>query len=171
MVVLPLGSTYKYWDKGAIAADWAAPAFNDGAWAQGPAPLGYGDPHIATTVSFGPNPNAKFTTTWFRTTFLVKNAASVFALTLDLMRDDGARVFLNGVEAARSNLPGGAINTNTLASSIVTDAEETTFFTFSLDPALLIDGANVFAVEVHQGVSDSSDLGIEAQLTLEQLAP
>lgn len=171
VTALPEGSTYLYWDKGSVAADWAEPGFDDSGWAQGTAPLGYGDPHIVTEVGFGPNFAAKYITTWFRTTFDVKNAASVTGVTLELMQDDGARAFLNGAEAARSNLPGGVISSNTMASMSLQDTEETTFSAFMVDPALLVDGPNVIAIEVHQSGATSSDLGMDARVTLEQLAP
>ena len=171
VTALPEGSTYRFWDKAMVAANWFDPAFDDSAWAQGPAPLGYGDPHIVTTISFGPNPSSKRITAWFRTTFEVKNAASITSATINILRDDGARVFLNGAEAFRTNMPNGNITTNTLASNLVVDAEETAIFTFSLSPALFVEGTNFLAVDVHQAVQDSTDMGIDMEITLEQFGP
>jgi hypothetical protein len=172
VVALPDGSTYRYWDKGSVPANWSDPGFDDSGWATGAAPLGYGDAHIVTDVAYGPNANSKYITTWFRTTFDVMNAASVSAATLELMRDDGAMAFLNGTEVARSNLPNGAITSNTLASNLVQNAgQETMFFAFTVDPTALVEGTNVLAIEVHQAVADSSDLGIDARVTLEQPGP
>jgi hypothetical protein len=171
VIALPEGSTYLYWDQGSVAATWAEPGFDDSNWETGAAPLGFGDPHIATTVGFGGNPNSKYITTWFRTTFDVTNAPSVIAATLELMRDDGARAFVNGAEAARTNMPNGAIDANTLASDIVDGGDETIYYAFVLDPALLVEGSNTLAIEVHQAVDNSSDLGIDARVTLEQLSP
>src|SRR5256885_8097254 len=69
--VLPAGSSWRYLDTGIdLGTAWRAPNFNDASWSSGAAPLGYGDP-VATTVSFGPDPNAKYTTTYFRTRFVV----------------------------------------------------------------------------------------------------
>jgi hypothetical protein len=171
VVALPEGSSYFFWDSGSVAANWFDPAFDDSSWEKGLAPLGFGDPHIVTTVGFGPNPQSKFITTWFRTAFNVMNAASVTGATLELLRDDGARIFLNGVEAARSNMPNGAINNSTLASNIVDGNEEDLFFSLPVDPALFVEGQNVLAIEVHQAVANSSDLGIDARIILEQLSP
>jgi hypothetical protein len=78
---------------------------------------------------------------------------------------------LNGAEAARSNLPNGAINASTLASDIVDGNQEDMFFSIPLDTALFVEGQNVLAIEVHQGVANSSDLGIDARIILEQLSP
>jgi hypothetical protein len=168
---LPGGSEYWYWDKGSVASNWADPGFDDSGWTKGLAPLGYGDPHILTEVGFGPSPASKYITTWFRTSFDVKNAASVIAVTLELMRDDGALAYLNGVEVARSNLPSGAITADTEASEVIQGAEETELVAFKVDPAVLVEGSNWLAIEVHQSVANSSDLGIDAKVTLEQLVP
>ena len=54
---------------------WIAAGFNDSAWASGPAQLGYGDGDETTVVSYGPDANNKYITTYFRRAFLVTNAA------------------------------------------------------------------------------------------------
>ena len=79
---------------------------------------------------------------------------------------DGAIVFLNGTEWVRSNLPNGAITPSTLALSIVDGAQEGEFLAFDVDPSLLVDGQNVLAIELHQSEANSSDLGIDARVTL-----
>jgi hypothetical protein len=166
MIALPEGSMYKYWDNGVLPGpNWMDPGFADVAWETGAAPLGYNDAHIVTTVGYGPSMQSKYITTWFRTSFDVTGAKSVSAMQLEILRDDGAVAYINGTEVARSNMPAGAIGANTLASGISPD--ETTFFSFPVDPALLVEGANVLAVEVHQAAANSSDLGFDARVTLE----
>jgi hypothetical protein len=172
VTVLPEGSVYRYLDTGsAPPATWIDADFDDSSWKMGAAPLGYEDAHIVTTVSYGFNANNKFITTWIRTTFEVTDAASVASAKVELMRDDGARAFLNGVEVARSNLPQGAITATTLASASVSGGQETSFFSFDVDPSLFVEGTNVLAVEVHQSSGTSSDLGVDARVTVEQPAP
>ena len=63
----------------------------------------------------GPTPNNRYLTTYFRRTFTVSDPASIAALTLHLVRDDGAVVYLNGTEIARSNMPTGTITSATRA--------------------------------------------------------
>ncbi len=46
--------------------------------------------------------------------------------------------------------------------------QEGTFTPFAVDPSLLVNGKNVLAIEVHQAVANSSDLGIDARITLVQ---
>jgi hypothetical protein len=158
------GSVWRYSDVGAVPAGWQARDFADGGWSAGSAELGYGDSDEATVVGFGPNPNAKYRTTYFRRSFTVGDPDALRDATLHLRRDDGAVVYLNGVEIARSNMPGGAIAYATAASSSVGGADERTFFDFAVDPARFVNGTNVLAVEVHQRDNTSSDLSFEASL-------
>ena len=167
MTVLPEGSTYRYWDQGSVAPTWTGSGFDDSAWPTGTAPLGYGDGYIVTTVGFGPNPGAKYISTWFRTSFQVENAAAVTKALIELEVDDGAIVFLNGTEWVRWNMPNGAVDASTLASGIVDGAQEGQFIGFDVSPSLIVEGKNVLAIELHQAVANSSDLGIDARITLD----
>lgn len=164
-VLVPEGAVWRYLDDGSDQGTaWSAPSFDDSTWASGPAQLGYGDGDEATVVSFGPNSEAKFFTTYFRHTFQVPNPAQVQRLRMRLLRDDGAMVYLNGTELARSNMPGGAIGYTTPAAATISSTAESIFDPFSVDPALLQPGTNVFAVEVHQRSSSSSDISFDLEL-------
>jgi hypothetical protein len=157
VTLIPAGAVWKYYDVNGVdlGTAWRATNYSDAAWASGPAKLGFGDP--ATTVV---NSDPTRVTTYFRHRFVVTNASAISGLTLGLMRDDGAVVYVNGTEVFRSNMPGGTILNSTLASSAISGAEETTWFTNkTASPALLVTGTNVLAVEVHQGSASSSDLG------------
>lgn len=110
----------------------------------------------------------KIITTYFRKSFQADfSSGSPVSATLRLRRDDGAAVYLNGVEIARSNLPAGDLNASTLASSVVGGDSETQWFEFSIDPSLLMDGDNQLAAEVHQISSGSSDITFDAELILQ----
>jgi hypothetical protein len=162
---VPLGSTWTYRDDGSNQGTaWRAPAFNDLGWSSGPAQLGYGDGDEATTVGFGPNASAKYVTTYFRRAFTVANAASYSTLTLRLLRDDGAVVYLNGTEVFRTNLPSGAVTSATLASAAIGGADETTLVTAAIPAGLLVEGTNVLAVEMHQSGGTSTDLSFDLDL-------
>jgi hypothetical protein len=172
LTLVPVGSNYHYLDTNQPpSAQWVTAGFDDSALPSGPAPLGYGDPHIVTSVSFGADPANKPITTWFRATFEATGVATFTTATLKLLRDDGALVQLNGVEIARSNLPAGAIDQNTLAPVGATGAEETTYFSFDIDPSLFVEGKNVLTVEVHQSQAASSDLGFDAEVSVKHPAP
>ena len=82
-----------------------------------------------------------------------------------LLRDDGAVVYLNGTEVARSNLPAGAITATTFATTAVGGADESTFYPFTVSASGLVSGTNVLAVEVHQSDRTSTDISFDLELT------
>ncbi len=164
-VLVAKGSTWQYLDNGSNqGTKWRTDAFNHSTWSSGPAQLGYGDGDEATTVSFGPNASSKFITTYFRHTFEVSDPSLYQSLTLNLLRDDGAVVYLNGTEVFRSNMPPGSIGYSTLAPVAVGGADESAYYPASLSPALLTTGTNLLAVEIHQSGGTSSDISFDAEL-------
>ena len=159
------GSSWKYLANGTDqGTGWRATGFNDSAWASGPAQLGYGDGDEATTLGFGPDANNKYITTYFRRSFSVANASLFNGLTLRLLRDDGAVVYLNGVEVWRTNMPTGTVGYLTPASVAIGGADETTFVQTTISPSLLVTGTNVLAVELHQSGGTSTDISFDLQL-------
>jgi hypothetical protein len=167
---VPAGSSWRYLDNGTDQGTaWRAPAFDDRAWKTGQAQLGYGDGDEATLVGFGPDANAKYITTYFRLKFNVTDARGVTALTCQLLRDDGALVWLNGTLVVKDNLPDVSnpddITYLTLASSAIGGADESTFYPTVLDPGLLKEGVNTLAVEIHQSGGTSSDVSFDLALT------
>ena len=166
-VLLPNASVWKYLDDGSDQGTaWFASDFNDSAWASGPAPLGYSDSNgrlPATTNSFGPSATAKYITTYYRQAFMASNAASFAQIRLNIERDDGAVVYLNGTELSRFNMPTGAVTSVTGAASNAGD-DGGTIFSITVNPARLLDGVNVFAVEIHQDLGTSSDIWFQMNL-------
>jgi hypothetical protein len=102
----------------------------------------------------------KYITTYFRSYFKVTNAAGFLSLSFNLLRDDGAVIYLNGAELYRDNMPTGAITYTTLASSTQSGAASWIPKTVALSALTqpLRDGTNVLAVEVHQILATSSDI-------------
>lgn len=163
--LVPFGATWKYLDNGTDQGTaWRAPAFNDAAWASGPAQLGYGDGDEATVVSFGPNPGNKHITTYFRHTFSVASPAAIECLLLRVIRDDGIVAYLNGTEVLRNNLPAGTITNQTAAILALIEPGESNLVVAAVDASLLVAGNNVLAVEVHQSSSISTDLSFDLEL-------
>ncbi len=163
--LVPTGAVWRYLDDGSDPGTaWHDATFDDTAWKPGPAQLGYGDGDEATVVSYGSSANSKHLTTWFRRSFVVEDAALVTSLTARVLRDDGAIAYLNGVEFFRNNMPAGAVNHLTPASAACAD-DGTLFFSTNINPALLISGTNVLAVEIHQNTNTSSDISFDFGLT------
>lgn len=163
--LIEAGSTWKYLDNGTNQLDaWRQPGFDDTSWQSGTAQLGYGNNGEATTVSFGPASNNKYITTYFRSSFDVQDIHEITALTMGIVRDDGAVIYLNGTELERPNMPTGQINYLTRANGAVGGADESRFFDFIIDSNLLVEGSNEIAVEIHQANPSSSDISFDFRL-------
>jgi hypothetical protein len=160
------GSTWKYLDTGVSldGVNWTATGYSTTGWKSGAAQLGYGDGDEKTVVSYGPDATKKYTTTYFRQSFNIVNKSVYQSMNLSLTRDDGAVVYLNGVEIARSNMPGGTVLSSTFASTVVGGSDESRWFNFGVDPALLVNGTNTIAVEIHQADLTSSDISFSLAL-------
>lgn len=162
------GATWKYLDDGSNQGTaWKENTFDDSAWAAGPAKLGYEDGAV-TTLRQGPDgmtSTTKYITYYFRRAFNVSAAGAVQQLNLNILRDDGVVVYINGTEVARQNMPAGVIDHLTNSAAIVSGTDETTYFASSASPMpLLNEGENIISVELHQRDNASSDLGFDMEL-------
>lgn len=158
--------TWTYLDSGEDAGtEWRELGFDDSSWSSGNAELGYGDGDETTEVSYGPDANDKYITTYFRKEFTYSGADEISDLILNLRRDDGVLVYLNGVEIVRNNLPVGDIDYLTTALEAIAGADEESMLEFLFQEAL-IQGTNVIAVEIHQQSGTSSDISFEASLSV-----
>jgi hypothetical protein len=83
-------------------------------------------------------------------------------LSLRLKRDDGAIVYLNGREAARSSMPAGEVLASTPANNASDDGQS--FDVLSVPTQLLHAGENVLTVELHQATPSSSDASFDLEL-------
>jgi len=165
VILIPTGATWRYLDDGSDqGAAWYSPIFDDSTWAAGPAKLGYGNGNEATLLSYGPDPSNKYITTYFRHTFHVTDTIIYKGLYLNLLRDDGAVVYLNGTELVRTNMPTGTITYTTLASTVVEADDESAYFNIDLGPNNLVTGTNILAVEIHQAAGDSADISFDLEL-------
>jgi hypothetical protein len=160
---VPFGSTWKFLDDGSNQSNaWRSIDYEDDGWASGPAQLGYGDGDEATEVSYGTNAGNKYITTYFRQTFNVSDVSLFTNLLLNIIRDDGAVVYLNNVEVFRSNMPTGAVNYLTRAPD---GSSDNAVAGTNVSPSRLVNGVNLLAVEIHQDDDDSSDISFDLELT------
>ncbi|MGK7223266.1 fibrinogen-like YCDxxxxGGGW domain-containing protein [Kocuria flava] len=141
------------------ARDWAAPDFDDAAWKQGSAVLGWGSEQLGTTlVADGTRP----LTTYFRKDVEVADASTVEKLVLTTRADDGVAVYVNGEEVVRSNLPDGVLASGTYATAPRRTA------TAVAEPVrvevpgwMLRDGGNVIAAEMHSNWTNTTDASFD----------
>ncbi|MDA8968921.1 CotH kinase family protein [Akkermansiaceae bacterium] len=158
------GSEWKYLDDGSDQGTaWKESVFDDASWSAGDAQLGYGNGPV-TEISFGGVDNQKHFTYYFRRTFEVTDPSDFTALSLELQRDDGAVVYLNGKEVFRSNMDDGTVNFDTPAQNTASGNDETTFYSKAVAISELVTGTNVLAVEVHQITQSSSDVSFDLRL-------
>lgn len=161
-VLVTRGSRWRYLDTGSDPGPtWSMPAFEDAAWKEGPARLGFGGDGELTVIQGGPA-EARYAAVYFRRSLVVPDPSLYQELEVRVQRDDGAVVYLNGTEVFRSNLPAGTVTPSTYTGT-GTDSE-TAFYTARLPANALRVGTNVVAVEVHQANATSSDLGFDLEL-------
>jgi uncharacterized repeat protein (TIGR01451 family) len=183
-VKLPFGSVWNYHARNAAPAnnpaptDWKQPAYimpltwNVGAApVAGPGKYGYSSGQ-ATCLPSGllpvctPVAGNKYTASYFRNTvsFTALELASTFySIQLNLLRNDGIVVYVNGVERIRDNMPAGAIGYGTLASANITPGAAEAV-SYNLNPAFFVAGVNTIAVEVHLRATNSVDLSFDMQV-------
>ncbi len=170
VTALAAGSTWAYLDTGVDpGSTWNDVGFDQSNWLSGPGPLGYGDDGLGTTLGYGPDANNKYITTWYRSATSIRELDGIVSATMGIRRDDGAVVYLNGLEAFRTNMAEGPVDATTLASSSAGSYNETAYFEFPIDTSLLVAGDNLVAIEVHQHAATSSDLVMDAWLMIERV--
>jgi hypothetical protein len=159
--VLPFGSTWRYLATGPDQGTaWRASGFDDSSWASGAGALGFAS--IQNTAI--PRQTGRLTY-YFRGGYSIGAGNPVTGVTLNLKRDDGAVVYVDGVEVARVNMPGGTVGFSTKATSSIGTAQAQTPVTVALPTAAAAVGTHVVAVEMHQYTAGtSSDLLFDAKI-------
>jgi hypothetical protein len=162
-IAVARGSSWKHHHLGCdLGTAWRLAGYVDSSWHTDRAELGYGESYLRTILTNRPG-LPRPVTTYFRKEFVVNDApGAIGSLLLKANYDDGFVAWLNGVEVARRSLPGGVIGADTLASA----HEGGAFEMIDLMPhaGLLVTGANILAVEVHQETLNDSDLVWDAEL-------
>ncbi|MES2557921.1 MAG: alkaline phosphatase PhoX [Bacteroidota bacterium] len=159
--IIGFGSNWHYKDDGSNQGTaWKDVGFDDSAWPDGNAGLGYpAGAGISTLLGYGSDANNKYITAYFRKTFTISDISALQYIKLTLKRDDGAVIYVNGVEMIRSNMPAGPITYQTLAP-----ANENVTVTYTLPVSAFVQGTNVIAVSMHQTAVTSSDLLFDLSL-------
>ena len=142
-------------ENSAPPAAWKDNDFDAAAWANGPAPLGWGSSSNATPLAVA---GTKPLGVQYRKTFTIADASTVASLDLTTRADDGVVVYVNGVEAGRSNLPTGTVAWNSYATAAPRTASATPV-TFTVPGSVLVTGANTVTAQVssnHRATPDSS---------------
>lgn len=137
-------------------ANWNQKEFNDSSWATGQGGFGYGDNDDNTVID-------QIVSIYLRRTFSISDSTQIKQAIVSIDFDDAFIAYLNGVEIARSGI------TSNPAFDQVADADhEAVMYNGQAPPSftvsnellteLISEGENVFAVEVHNVTTRSSDL-------------
>ena len=160
------GDSWKYLDDGSNqGTGWRGVGFADGAWAEGPSPLGYGDGDEAQEVGFvdadpGTAGIQKNATTYFRKAVTITTPSAYGEFKLDYVFDDAIAIYVNGNEVERIHLEDEA----PFDQYATLQSEENEAGTVTLDPSVFVPGINVIAVEIHQLSGGSSDISFDLEL-------
>ena len=138
--------------------NWMSSNFDDDEWSSGVSGFGYADGDDNTYIAAGT------IAVYLRKSFSIQDVSEISSLILDVDYDDGFVAYINGVEVARANINGTPPTYNT-TTQIDHEAQIYTGGNpdrFSIDnfQDILINGDNIFSIQVHNISNNSSDMTI-----------
>lgn len=146
---------------------WNGLGYDASGWNLGGAVLGFGDPSVVTNINTYATTAERPRAAYFLRTFEVSDTSAVTRLVLDTVADDGAVIYVNGVEVGRQNMPSGPVDHNTFASSARrTSVAEASPLVVEVPTSLLVDGTNVIAAEVHLNYRGTADVTFHLRAAL-----
>jgi hypothetical protein len=168
--LITAGSAWSYRADGQnLGTPWSARTADTSAWPTGSAQFGWGAKGETTAIPKGP------ITSYYVKHVNVADPSTFRTATLSLHVDDGAVVYVNGVEAARLNMPSGRITANTSASTYVSGLAEARWLDLAVPASMFRAGDNSIAVEVHQADINNGDaifdLALVARGSIETVSP
>ena len=138
--------------------NWMNPNFDDNQWGVGNSGFGYDDGDDNTYIDAGT------LAVYLRKSFNVDDVEEINSLILDVDYDDGFVAYINGVEIARANINGTPPTYN---STTQIDHEAQMYAGGNPDRFLiddyedfLVNGNNIFSIQVHNISNTSSDMTI-----------
>ncbi len=157
-IVKDNSSWYYQVPSAASSPEWITPSFTVNSWFQGTGGFGYGDGDDNTIL-----PNSAVSV-YTRIEFNITNINQIVAMALHFDYDDGFVAYLNGTEVARNGLSGTGQPTYNQLASISHEAKlyqnqqpDQLIFNQNQLNGLLVNGTNVFCVEVHNQLANSTD--------------
>ncbi|MGB0327066.1 MAG: lamin tail domain-containing protein [Akkermansiaceae bacterium] len=143
-----------WWDVGYDDSD-------DGEWLDGTTPIGFGDNDDATTVT---GMQRSYLSLFARKEFTIAPGAVPSALTLRCYHDDGAIIYLNGIEAGRFSVDAGPVNFPPPAGFANSHEASWTEITVPGAAAFLVEGTNIIAIHGLNTNLNSSDFSLDAAI-------
>lgn len=142
----------------ASSPEWITPSFTVNSWFQGTGGFGYGDGDDNTILP------SSSVSVYTRIEFTIANLNQIVAMALHFDYDDGFVAYLNGTEVARNGLSGTNQPAFNQLANISHEAKlyqnqqpDQLIFNQNQLNGLLVNGTNVFCVEVHNQLANSTD--------------
>jgi hypothetical protein len=152
--ILKIDEEWKYETSGTdLGAAWRGASYDDSAWPVGKGVIGYELGTLPAPI-LTDIPRGTSATYYFRKTFEYSGNLNA-PISLRVLADDGAVVYVNGIEVGRVRMANGAVNHETLADDSIGNAD---YETIVVDENPLVEGTNTIAVEVHQQRTTDSDM-------------
>lgn len=126
--------------------NWEQSAYTDTWWRQGNAVIYYND--AGTTLANNPG-NATYPTTYFRKTINITSVSVFSDFTINLRRDDGAIVYVNGVKVFADVFFASPTTYLTPATPATNIEGANEYVTIRVPASKFVNGNNTIAVEVH----------------------
>ena len=140
-------------------AGWVNLAYTDSAWNTGRGKFGFGGDGEHTVVG-----GTNIPSFYFRKVINIPDPSALGEIVFAAIRDDGLALHVNGTAVRIDRMTGATppIPFDTLADApAVGGADENTFFYTTNANSIFVPGQNILAVEVHQQVLTSSDIGFD----------
>jgi hypothetical protein len=159
-ILVPAASPWKYWySEDAPGESWHRATFDAGAWAEGPAGIGFGSTTLATPLEMLAVHRRIF---YARHTFDIADPAADRALLLRIDYNDGFIAYINGIEVARRGLgdPGYVVPSSSYARYHRGGLPEDVF----LCRESLVEGENILGLEIYNRSRLDRSLFFNAEL-------
>ena len=158
--LIAYGSTWRFHDTVTTPVvssgrlnNWTTVAYNDTWWRSGAAVIQYND--VGTTTANNPG-NATYPTTYFRKVVNIPTVSTYTDFTITLRRDDGAIVYINGVEVYADTYFASPTTYLTPAVPATNIEGANEYVTIQIPATKFVNGNNTIAVEVHNQTNTST---------------
>ena len=148
---------------------WKEPSFDDRVWESGPSGFGFADGDDETIIH---DMRGRYLTLYTRKSFRAEPPRPGARLVLRVDYDDGFVAYLNGKEAARSNVGAPGVEPRFDEAAIAKhEAGSAEDFDLGLATEVLRTGENLLAVELHNESLTSSDASLIVELEARLIPP
>ncbi|WP_076464423.1 delta-60 repeat domain-containing protein [Actinomyces mediterranea] len=163
--IISTGDVWSYWtNKEAPSADWMT-EFDLASWERGKTPIGWGSAELATPLSI---PSAdRAAAYYFSRDVEVMNLTESTVMTLSVRADDGAVVYVNGVEVGRQRMSEGPVTHSTFANAAISTAKAIADpLVIKIPASVLREGSNRISVEEHLNYRSTPSMTFDATVSI-----